>query len=58
MNEIPPYEIKIISNTEPPGGAGETSVPSVKPALCNAIAAASGQRIRSLPLNKLGLTLV
>ena len=58
MNEIPPYEIKVISSTEPPGGAGETSVPSVKPALCNAIAAASGQRIRALPLNKLGFTLV
>lgn len=57
MGELPPLEIKIISNTEAPGGAGETSVPSVKPALCNAIAAACNIRVRRLPLKKEGFGL-
>lgn len=55
MGELPPLQIKIINSTEAPGGAGETSVPSVKPALCNAIAAASGLRVRKLPLKNAGL---
>lgn len=55
MGELPPLQIKIINSTEAPGGAGETSVPSVKPALCNAIAAASGLRVRKLPLKNSGL---
>ncbi len=54
MGELPLLEIKIINSTEPPGGAGETAVPSVKPALCNAIAAASGKRLRRLPLKNEG----
>ncbi|MEI2708436.1 MAG: molybdopterin cofactor-binding domain-containing protein [Chitinophagaceae bacterium] len=57
MGELPPLTIKIIKSTEPPGGAGETSVPSVKPALCNAIAAACGIRVRKLPLKNEGFTL-
>ena len=56
MGELPPLEIKIIESNEAPGGAGETSVPSVKPALCNAIAAACGIRARKLPLKNAGFT--
>jgi isoquinoline 1-oxidoreductase beta subunit len=56
MGELPPLEIKVIESTEAPGGAGETSVPSVKPALCNAIAAACGIRARKLPLKNAGFT--
>ncbi len=57
FNEVPPFHVHIIKNTEAPGGAGETSVPSVAPALCNAIAAATGTRIRELPLSKHNLQL-
>jgi isoquinoline 1-oxidoreductase subunit beta len=50
LNEMPVLEVHIIPSAEKPGGIGETGVPPVAPALCNAIFAATGKRLRSLPI--------
>jgi isoquinoline 1-oxidoreductase beta subunit len=42
--------VQLIASTELPGGAGEPGVPPIAPALCNAIFAATGKRIRELPI--------
>ena len=51
MNEAPPIvEVFIVPSSEPPGGCGEPGVPSVAPAVGNAIFAATGKRVRRLPI--------
>jgi len=49
-DEIPQVEAVIIESDEKPGGIGEPAVALVAPALCNAIFAATGKRIRALPI--------
>ncbi len=49
-NEMPVIEIKLLASDAPPGGIGEPSVALVAPALGNALFAATGKRIRALPL--------
>ncbi len=49
---MPRIEVHVIDSAEPPSGVGEISVPSVAPALANAIAALTGTRIRELPFSK------
>jgi isoquinoline 1-oxidoreductase subunit beta len=51
MRSVPQIEVHLIESTEPPTGVGEVAVPSVAPALANAIAALTGTRIRQLPIN-------
>lgn len=56
MNEAPPViEVHIIRNSERPGGVGEPGVPPIAPAVCNAIFAACGKRIRRLPIRSADL---
>jgi isoquinoline 1-oxidoreductase beta subunit len=52
MRSVPQIEVHLIESTESPTGVGEVSVPSVAPALANAIAALTGTRIRRLPFSK------
>jgi isoquinoline 1-oxidoreductase beta subunit len=53
MNEAP-YQthVQIVKSDAPPAGVGEPGVPPIAPALCNAIFAATGKRIRELPIKK------
>jgi len=51
MNEMPKVEVHIVASTEAPGGIGEPGTPPIAPALTNAIFAATGKRIRSLPID-------
>ncbi|OQP49979.1 xanthine dehydrogenase family protein molybdopterin-binding subunit [Niastella populi] len=52
MNETPLMEIHIADSTEKMGGAGEPGVPPLAPAIANAIFAATGKRVRRLPLER------
>jgi isoquinoline 1-oxidoreductase beta subunit len=52
MQSIPAIEVHLIESTEPPSGVGEVSVPTVAPALANAISALTGTRIRRLPMSR------
>ncbi len=51
MREMPVVETHIVPSTEPPTGVGEPPVPPTPPALVNAIYAATGKRIRRLPID-------
>jgi isoquinoline 1-oxidoreductase beta subunit len=50
INEMPRVEVYIVPSTEKPTGVGEPGVPPIAPAVANALAAATGQRLRNLPL--------
>lgn len=47
----PDTRVHIVESNAPPGGVGELGVPPIAPAICNAIFAATGKRIRALPVD-------
>jgi isoquinoline 1-oxidoreductase beta subunit len=56
MKETPRIEVYIVPSTEPPTGIGEPGLPPTAPALTNAIFAATGKRIRRLPVQAADLS--
>jgi isoquinoline 1-oxidoreductase subunit beta len=57
FDEMPAVEVYVIDSKEEPGGVGEVGLPTVAPALCNALAAA-GNRPRTLPIRNEGFSWV
>jgi isoquinoline 1-oxidoreductase beta subunit len=55
INEAPAIEVHIVQSFEPPGGMGEAGTSSIVPAVTNAIFAASGKRLRKLPIDTIAL---
>ena len=51
INETPEVAVYLVQSTEAPGGIGEPGTSAVAPAVCNAIFAATGKRIRKLPVD-------
>jgi len=52
INETPAIEVHLVRNSEAPGGIGEPGTAVTAPALANAVFAATGRRIRKLPLER------
>jgi isoquinoline 1-oxidoreductase beta subunit len=50
MDEMPKVEVHIVPSADPPTGIGEVGVPPIAPAVANAIYAATGKRVRKLPI--------
>jgi isoquinoline 1-oxidoreductase beta subunit len=52
INEVPPIEVHVVKSGEAPGGIGETGTTAGPPALGNALYAATGIRLRRLPIDR------
>jgi isoquinoline 1-oxidoreductase beta subunit len=55
INEAPAIEVHIVQSSEPPGGMGEAGTSAIVPAVANAIFAATGKRLRKLPIDPAAL---
>jgi isoquinoline 1-oxidoreductase beta subunit len=52
LSECPQIDTQVIASSEQPGGVGETGTACIAAAVCNAVFAATGKRIRSLPVSR------
>jgi isoquinoline 1-oxidoreductase subunit beta len=55
IDEAPAIEVHIVQNSEPPGGMGECGTSLIVPAVANAIFAATGKRLRKMPVDTAAL---
>ena len=55
INEAPVIEVYIVESSEPPGGMGECGTSAIVPAVANAIFAATGKRLRKMPVDTAAL---
>jgi isoquinoline 1-oxidoreductase beta subunit len=55
INDAPAIEVHIVKSSEPPGGMGETGTSAIVPAIANAIFAATGKRLRKMPVDSAAL---
>jgi isoquinoline 1-oxidoreductase beta subunit len=51
MNEAPVVEVHLAKSSEPPGGMSENGVSAMVPAIANAVFAATGKRLRKMPID-------
>jgi len=55
INETPGIEVHVVKSSEPPGGMGETGTSAIVPAIANAVFAATGKRLRKVPIDSAAL---
>jgi isoquinoline 1-oxidoreductase beta subunit len=51
INEAPAIEVYVVKSSEPPGGMGEAGTSGIVPAIANAVFAATGKRLRKMPID-------
>jgi isoquinoline 1-oxidoreductase subunit beta len=52
LAEMPDLEVHLVRSNAPPGGVGEAGLPPIAPAVCNAVFAGTGKRVRRLPIGR------
>jgi isoquinoline 1-oxidoreductase beta subunit len=51
INEAPAIEVHVVKSAQPPGGMGEAGTSGIVPAVANAVFAATGKRLRKMPID-------